>query len=257
MEPKIEVENLSFHYSGRPSLFDGIELSIGAGEFVGLIGPNGAGKTTLLELVYGNLKPHSGHVRLYSVEAASRNPVERARAAACLPQRLYTSGSSTVFDIVMSGRRPYRGLGGFSSEDEELALDAAKRLGVDAWLDRRSSELSGGEFQRVLVARAIAQAAPVLLCDEPASSLDPKHLWATFRLLRDLAHDDGVAVLASVHDLSLAATLCDRIVLLADGKILHDGTALSLDDTMLSRAYDVEVQTIRTKTGVFFTYGQG
>jgi iron complex transport system ATP-binding protein len=155
----------------------------------------------------------------------------------------------------MSGRRPYRSFQGYDASDERIALDAAKRLNVTEWLDRRGSDLSGGEYQRVLLARVLAQDTPLLLCDEPASSLDPKFVWSTFRLLKDLAHNEGVTVIVSIHDLALAATICDRLVLIKQGAICFDGLASSIDDNSLSLAYETSVSSIRTVSGTFFTYG--
>ena len=254
MEPLLAIEGLGFGYRGRPRLFSGLDLRVCPGELVGLIGPNGAGKTTLLELARGGLKPASGSVRLLGDDPRGLSPAERARRVACLLQRPQAPGASTVFDIVLGGRRPYRDLGGFSAEDEELALEAARRLGVEPWLERRGSELSGGEYQRVLLARVVAQGTPLLLCDEPASSLDPKHLWATFRLLKSLAREDGAAVLASVHDLPLAAAFCDRVVLLAEGRLCYDGGPEGLTDGLLSEAYGLGVRTVKTEAGIFFAY---
>lgn len=254
MEPRLEITSLNFSYHGRPLLLDGIDLKLYKGEFVGLIGPNGAGKTTLLRLALGTLRPGKGSITLIGKDPAALNPIERARLVACLPQRQQAPDVSTVYDIVMGGRRPYRGISGYSAEDEHIAISSASRFGVEKWLHRKGSELSGGELQRVLLARAVAQKTSVLLCDEPASSLDPKHLWATFRHLRELAHTDGVATLVSVHDLSLAASLCDRIVVLSDGHVHYDGLAGQLDEDLLSHAFGTTVHKIQTHDGSFFTY---
>lgn len=254
MDARLEIENIDFSYRKRPRLFSGLSLRIGPGELVGLIGPNGAGKTTLLELARGGLVPAAGRVRLLGASPSRLSSVERAKRVACLLQRPQAPGSSTVFDIILAGRRPYRSPSGFSAEDEDVALEAARRLGVESWLERRGAELSGGEYQRVLTARVVAQRTPLLLCDEPASSLDPKHLWSTFRLLRRLAHEDGTGILVSVHDLALACAICDRVVLLAHGEIRYDGKPGNLDDTILSAAYDTRVTTVKTDAGVFFAY---
>lgn len=254
MDTRLVIKNLHFGYKGCPKLFKGIELNIQAGELVCLIGPNGAGKTTLIDLSLGNYKPHSGSIKIQGAEISSLKYVERAQKVACLPQRYQVAGSSTVFDVIMSGRRPYRTFSGFTAQDEAIALSAAKRLAVDSWLDRKCSELSGGEYQRVFLARVIAQETPLVLCDEPASSLDPKYLWGTFRLLRNLAHDEDIAILVSVHDLSIAATICDRIVLVADGQILYNGPPSDLKDSILSLAYGTEVRSVKTDDGCFFSY---
>ncbi len=255
MDACIEIEALQFGYRGRPTLFKNFELCMHRGEMVGLIGPNGAGKTTLLELVQGKLKPSAGSIRVLGVDASARSVVERAQIAACLPQKHQSPGAATVYDIIMSGRRPYRSFQGYDASDERVALDAAERLNVSDWLDRKGSDLSGGEYQRVLLARVLAQDTPILLCDEPASSLDPKYVWSTFKLLKDLAHNDGVAVLVSIHDLALAATMCDRLVLIKNGEICFDGLASNLDDKTLSFAYETSVCSVRTISGTFFSYG--
>ncbi|PKL24008.1 MAG: hypothetical protein CVV47_12150 [Spirochaetae bacterium HGW-Spirochaetae-3] len=257
MEPRLELNDVSFSYAGRPPVFEHLGLRVYPGQVVGLIGPNGAGKTTILDLAFGRLRPRSGRVRILSCDPYEMSPIERARQIAYLIQRQNTPKAATVFDIVLSGRRPYRSLGGFMKEDEDIARWAALRLGIDDWLGRKASCLSGGEYQRVLMARIVAQSTPLLLCDEPSSSLDPKYLLSTFSLLKSLAREDSVAILVSVHDLMMASAFCDRIVLLAKGSVLFDGIPGELSDELLSDAYEMKIHRILTARGSFFAYGDG
>lgn len=254
MDESLIIENVHFGYKGGPTLFNGVYLKVHSGEVVGIIGPNGAGKTTLIGLSSGQYRPIKGCIRVHGVDMRSLKPIERARHIACLPQGNHIDGAATVFDVIMSGRRPYRTFGGYTSRDEEIALVAAKRLSVESWLDRPYAHLSGGERQRVALSRVIAQKTSIVLCDEPATSLDPKYLWSTFRLIRDVSHDDGVAVLVSIHDLSVACSICDRVVLVAQGHILYDGLASALSDRDLSSAYQTQVRSIQTSMGRFYTY---
>ena len=222
MDQRLDITSVDYSYRGDPELFKCVSLTVSAGEMVGVIGPNGAGKTTLLELAHGGLKPNAGTVQVLGEDPFTMTPVDRARKVAYLWQRQAHPSISTVFDIILSGRRPFRRLSGFTEVDEDIAVNAARRLGVDKWLEKPGAHLSGGEYQRVLLARIVAQAAPVLLCDEPGASLDPKHLWETFHTIRNLSSVEGTAVLVSIHDLSLATAMCDRIVLLVRGKILFN-----------------------------------
>lgn len=190
---------------GQCPVVDGVDLTVGPGEFLGLLGPNGAGKTSLLRGALG-LLPHEGLSNLTALP-----PRARARAAAFLPQGREIAWPVTVADLVALAD------GGMAAQGWALA-----RMGLDAYRDRRATELSGGEQARVLIARALAQDAPLLLADEPGAGLDPEAQIRTMQVFRDLA-DEGRAVVASVHDLGLAARHCTRLVLLHQGRKVADG----------------------------------
>ncbi|MDT0683344.1 ABC transporter ATP-binding protein [Roseicyclus sp. F158] len=196
----------------RPILND-ISLEVERGELVGLIGPNGAGKTTLLRAALG-LVPSSGQSSL-----AELAPRERARAAAFLPQAREIAWPIAVEDVVALGRTPHA-----PGPDDGSAVQAAlQRTGLVDLRRRAATRLSGGEQARVLIARALAQEAPLLLADEPAAGLDPSHAISTMKVFRGLA-GEGHGLVVTLHDLGLAARHCTRLVALKDGSIVADGS---------------------------------
>jgi len=207
---------------GRDDVLRDVDLTIHAGEVVALIGPNGAGKSTLLRVLAGLLRPRAGRVLLGEADLASLERGAAARRIAVVPQVFDTLFPFTVREIVALGRTPHRaGLGLFGANDAcavERALDA---LGSADLADRRIDRISGGERQRAVLAMALAQEPEVLLLDEPTAHLDPAHQLATLHLVRHLAAERGLAVLAIVHDVNLAA-LADRVAVLKDGRIVRD-----------------------------------
>lgn len=237
----LRLSGLSVTRRNRPVLH-GVSLSIGPGEFVGLIGPNGAGKSSLMEVALG-LIPFTGTSTLAAMPTEAR-----ARHAAYLPQAREIAWPVSVEDLVALGRIPWPG-GGRSGLDR-IATDAAiARMGLDPFRKRTALRLSGGEQNRALIARALAQDTPLLIADEPIAGLDPAQQLACLRLFRDLA-GEGRTVLASIHDLGLAARFCTRLVLLAGGRVLADGPAdVVLRDDLLRRAFGITVRRVDTPDG--------
>lgn len=217
----LTAQNLSFAYDGRPVLKE-VSLAVEAGEFVGLIGANGSGKTTLLRILLGLLSA-SGEVRLYGDLLKSLDRREVARRATMVPQDTRVDCAFTAREIVAMGRTPY--LGRFTPEgmaDKEAIARAMRETGVEGLAERTVTELSGGERQRVHLARALAQETRVILLDEPTANLDLAHQYEALELIREFAQSGGAA-LAAIHDLSLAARFCDRLLLLSEGRIVADG----------------------------------
>ena len=237
----LDLAGLSVTRRKRPVLH-GVTLSIGKGEFVGLIGPNGAGKSSLMEAALG-LIPFTGRSML-----AQMTPADRARHAAYLPQAREIAWPVSVEDLVALGRIPWPG--GRRSGADRAAIDAAiARMGLEPFRKRTALRLSGGEQNRALIARALAQDTPLLIADEPIAGLDPAQQLACLRLFRDLAVE-GRTVLASIHDLGLAARFCSRLVLLSGGHVLADGPAEEvLQDTLLRRAFGIGVRRVETPDG--------
>lgn len=237
----LRLSGLSVTRRNRPVLH-GVSLSLNPGEFVGLIGPNGAGKSSLMETALG-LIPCTGTSSL-----AAMPPAQRARHAAYLPQSRDIAWPVSVEDLVALGRIPWPG-GGRGGLDR-IAIDAAiARMGLEPYRKRTAQRLSGGEQNRALIARALAQDTPLLIADEPIAGLDPAQQLACLRLFRDLAAE-GRTVLASIHDLGLAARFCSRLVLLAEGHVLADGSVDAvLRDDLLARAFGITVRRVDTPDG--------
>jgi iron complex transport system ATP-binding protein len=214
------LENLTVGFGKKPVL-TGISLRIMAGELLVLAGPNGSGKTTLLKTIAGILKPLAGRVLLDGRDTASMGKREKAGRISLLFQGTSPGWPFTVREIIAQGRFPYQGIfGAEHARDQKAVAQAIKAAGLSGFEERPVTELSGGEFQRVLIARAMAQEAGLLLFDEPANTLDPKYQFMVMTLIRSIT---GTGALVSLHDLNLARLYADRIVLLGDGKIFALG----------------------------------
>lgn len=240
----LHLENLTVKRGECPVL-DGISLTVGQGEFVGLIGPNGAGKTTLLRAALG-LLPHLGRSNL-----AALTPQDRARIAAFLPQAREIAWPVTVESVVALGRVPHRA-GSHGPKDQAAINRALDRMGLSGFRGRTATALSGGEQARVLIARALAQDTPLLLADEPVAGLDPAAQIRTMQVFADLAAE-GRSVIASVHDLGLAARHCTRLIMLETGRIAADGPPRDvLSDALLARVFGVQGFHTETPHGHVF-----
>ncbi len=224
MPPALQVEGLRAAYGGGEVL-RGISLTMAQGTMLGVAGPNGGGKSTLLRTVTGLLQPSEGRVEILGRDAANLPARERARLVAVVPQIEVPLWDFTVGAMITHGRHPHRALlAPLSAADRAAVARAARRTDVLGLMDRRVGALSGGEWQRVLLARALAQEAPLLLLDEPAAHLDPGHRWDLHRILRELVTEEGRSVLCVSHDLNLAAQHCDRLLLLGGGVVTAAGT---------------------------------
>ena len=237
--PMIAVRDLVVSRGGERVL-DRVSLSVDRGELVGLVGPNGAGKTTLIATVNGTLGIDGGAVELAGADRRELSQREVARRVATVPQETNTAFEFPVESVVEMGRTAYVSRFGTTTEaDREAIRRAMDRAEVTEFADRSVTTLSGGERQRVLFARALAAETPGLLLDEPTASLDINHQIRTLELVRE-AVDDREAALAAIHDLNLAARVCDRLVLLAGGAIRASGTPREvLSDDALAEAFGV------------------
>jgi iron complex transport system ATP-binding protein len=224
----VEIQGVEAGYPGRVGdqlVLRGIDLHVAPGEMLALIGPNGAGKSTVLRVASGLLRPRVGRVLLDGTELASLSSKARAQRIAVVPQEGPLPSGLLVREMVSLGRTPYlRALLGPTAEDRQAVDSAIAAVGVEPLANRFVDELSGGERQRVILARALAQQPRLLLLDEPTANLDLHYQVAMLELVRGLSREYGLAVLAAVHDLQLAALYCDRVALLNRGQILSQGS---------------------------------
>ena len=212
-------------------------FAIGSGEIVAVVGPNGAGKSTLLRVLAGLLRPTAGAVSLDGHDLTTMSRSALARRIAVVPQIFDTLFPFTVREVVALGRTARLGAFGRASVDDVAAVDRAiDELELGPLASRRIDRLSGGERQRAVLAMALAQETAVLLLDEPTVHLDPGHQLATLELLRDLGTRRQLAICAVLHDLNLASAFASRIVAIADGRIVREGTPLEVIHPDLVRA---------------------
>jgi iron complex transport system ATP-binding protein len=219
-----------------------ISVSIERGTIVGLLGPNGSGKTTLVRILAGILPPLAGQVLVDGRPIGQLTRRELARRIAVVPQETHSTFDFSVMDMVLMGRYPH--LGPFELEgatDQAIAREALAATGTSVFEGRAFATLSGGEKQRVVIAGALAQASDVLLLDEPTAALDLRYQFEITSLLRALNLRRGVTMVVSTHDLNLAAALCERVVLLKDGRVLAQGaTAETLTAGNIRLLYDID-----------------
>jgi len=221
----IEARGVSFTYPrGERTILRDVSLLLQPGAIVGLLGPNGCGKTTLLRLLSGMLKAQSGDVLIDGRPVAALTRRDIARRIAVVPQETHATFEFTVIDVVLMGRYPH--LGPFELEgpaDLDIARQALEATGTRHLESRPFASLSGGEKQRVVIAGALAQTADVMLLDEPTASLDLAYQLEVAALLRNLNRTRGTTMVVCTHDLNMAASLCDEVVLLRDGAVLAHG----------------------------------
>lgn len=232
----IEVKNISFSYGRKPILTD-VGFTAQAGECVGILGNNGVGKSTLITCINRIRIPTAGEVFIdgKSVKSMTRN--ELARSIAYVAQKNEMT-QTTVFDCVLLGRKPYIKWG-VSQEDLDLCTAMIQRVGLEELQLRSLDELSGGELQKVMLARALVQQPKVLLLDEPTSNLDPRNQYEMMALVQEIAREQGITVLIVIHDLNLALRYCDKFYFLKDGKGYRYGGMEIVSDTVIETVYGI------------------
>jgi iron complex transport system ATP-binding protein len=240
----VAFEQVTVEAGGR-RIVDGVSFAVEPGAWVSLLGPNGAGKTTLLRVLAG-LRRFSGSVRLAGRELAELGRREAARQIALVPQTPIVPTAMSVGDYVLLGRTPHMGvLAREGLGDRAAASEALIRLELAQLADRQLGSLSGGELQRAVIARALAQSAPVLLLDEPTTALDVGHQQQVLELVDELRRADGLTVVAAMHDLTLAAQYGDRIVLVDSGRVVAEGGAREvLTEERIASLYGATVRVV-------------
>jgi len=245
---------LSFHdvevRFGAHEVLRKVSFALAPGEVVGVLGSNGAGKTTLLRLASGVREPDGGRVEIEGRPLPGIPRRELARRLALVPQDLHVPFPFSAGEIVLMGRSPHQPALGFeSARDVEIALGALARLGIEELADRSITQLSAGERQLVLLARALAQDPSVLLLDEPTAFLDLRHRIDVLRVVRGFAEAGGAALIVS-HDLGLAARICDRLVVLCEGQILAEGSPEEVvRPEILERAFGISADVFTAPDG--------
>lgn len=249
----IGVESVCFRYrsdqSGRPWTIDAVSFAVNSGEVLGIVGPNGSGKSSLLKLLVGLLQPTCGDIRMEGRSVRQIEPHVLARMVAVVPQEFVQVFPFTVAETVLMGRFPHRRTGWWNlgmGDESEADLLVAHRAMVDADVaalaDRSVSDLSGGERQRVMIARALAQEPRILLLDEPMAFLDINHQIEMCELIRRLNRERALTVVMVSHDLNVASHVCDRLVMLKEGRVCHTGTpAETIREDVLRLVYGCDV----------------
>ena len=255
---KLLLKQVSFHYQGGFALQD-IDLSLPEKTFLALIGPNGSGKTTLLQLMSGLLQAKSGRVRLENQPLDTLTRRELARQIAVIASDQYFAFPFPVAEIVAMGRFPYLGkLQTLTHRDRQIVEEALQSTEIEHLKDRPISQLSSGERQRVLLARAVAQSPAILMLDEPNTHLDIHHQIGIFRLLQHLNQEHSMTVVVVLHDLTAASAFCRTVALLSEGKLVKTGTPQEVITTeTICSVYQAEIEVHPSPTGGFpqISYG--
>jgi len=254
--PVLDIRSLSAAY-GEVTALDRVSISVNRGEILGLIGPNGAGKSTLIRVVSGILKAKAGEVLLNKQNITSYTPSQRARVLAVVPQARQLGGAFSVEQAVLLGRTAYLGfLGKPSKLDLEKTYWAMKQTEVTHLSERKLAEISGGEQQRVLLARALAQDTPVLLLDEPTNHLDLKYQVNLLTLLKSLVNKQNLTVLMAMHDLNQVSGTADRVALLVDGCLHSIGKPEEvLTPDNINETYQTKVESFNhPRTGKHYIF---
>lgn len=243
---KIQAEKVDVSY-GANQILKEVSIDIGAKEFVGVIGPNGSGKSTLLKCIYRVLKPDAGYIFLNEEELLHMSYRESAKKMAVVAQHNYYNFDFSVQEVVLMGRAPHKkALERDTARDYEIVKQALEKVGMESFAQRSFSTLSGGEQQRVILARALAQQTPCLILDEPTNHLDITHQLHLMKLVKQL----DVTVISAIHDLNIAASFCDRIYALKDGKIVGSGTPREvLTQSFIRQVYQVETEITTDSKG--------
>lgn len=233
----ISVRNLKFQI-GEVEILKGVDLNVPEGKFVGIIGPNGSGKSTILKCIYRVYRDYHGSIFLNGKNLSEISHRDRAKMLSVVGQFNDLQFDFTVEDMVMLGRSPYkRFMEKDTDEDQRIVLDAIEKVGLKGTEKRTLSTFSGGERQRIVLARALAQRSPVMILDEPTNHLDIKYQLELLELVKSL----GGTVVAALHDISLACLFCDELYAIQDGKVIGKGTPDELiDETFILNLYDVE-----------------
>jgi len=251
----IEIKNLSAGYSKRDDgVLHDVSLTIGNGQIGVLLGPNGSGKSTLLKTVAGLLKPKTGDIIIDDLSIHKASKKEWSRRVAYVPQGL-SYGPLSVYDTILLGRLPFFTFAP-SKQDHEKTAEVIKDLGLESFALKNVQELSGGEQQKVAIARALNQEPTVLLFDEPTSNLDLRNELLIVEEAKRLANTKNLTILIAIHDLNIALSLGDRFFFLKDGRLIAEGDKESVNASSIKETFGVDAKVIKAGNETYLVYGQ-
>ena len=232
---------------GNNEILKGVSIDSKNKEFVGIIGPNGSGKSTLLKCIYRTLKPNGGCIMLGNTHISTMSVKESAKKLAVVAQHNYYNFDFSVEEVVLMGRSPHKKrLEPDNSKDYQIVNESLDKVGMLEFKNRSFSTLSGGEQQRVILARALAQQTPCLILDEPTNHLDIKYQLSLLNIVKDL----DLTIVAAIHDLNIAAMYCDRLFVMKNGKIVGSGTPQEvLTKEFIKEIYDIDVEIVNDSKG--------
>lgn len=241
---ELYVNDLKFGYTKKSLVVKGVSFSARSGQLISLIGPNGSGKTTIIKCLNKILTPRCGTVMLDGKDIQKMPPIEMAKSIAYVPQFTNSAISGSVMDVVMMGRRPYIKWR-ISHEDIEIVLNILQELNIEHLAHEQFEELSGGQRQKILIARALVQKPDLYLFDEPISFLDIKNQIDIMELARNMVEKENKAVIMVVHDLNMAMRYSDQVILLRTGKVEASGLPKSvLNHEHIKTVYDVDIRIL-------------
>lgn len=238
----LKIKGLRFHYHNGPEVLKSVDFHLKKGEFLAILGNNGVGKSTMLKCFNRIISPDGGSVSMNGEEILHMSQREVSKRIAFVAQTV-PNIQMTVHDMVMLGRRPYMKWG-FTEKDHEIVHEAMDSLHISHLRGRFLNELSGGERQKVMLARALAQQPRVLLLDEPTSSLDLKNQYQVLEIVRAICHEKGITAMVVIHDLNLALRFCDRFLLMKKGEVYRYGGQEILDREALLQVYGVHGEVV-------------
>ena len=228
-----------------------MDIEAKSGELVTVLGPNGCGKSTLIKTLCGVLKPKAGRIFIDDREVSEIDKKERSRLVSYVPQDFAKGEYTTVYDAVLIGRRPYIDWT-YSKQDIEICADAIMKMKVEPYIDRFVNELSGGQLQRVIIARSLAQDPQFYIFDEPTSSFDLRNQLDLMRIMKGIIKEKNACLLVALHDINLALRYSDRVIVMKDGVIYKEGTPEEvITPKTISEVYGVDAEIVTTPKGRF------
>ena len=252
----LSATNVSFSYRKNEKVLNAVSMRISAGEFLCLLGSNGSGKTTLLRCLLGQLNPMSGQIYLDQKPLESFTRKKLATRIAYVPQQPVFSLEMRAIDVVLTGRFSHSSTLGFTGEDDlKIAMRSMELTETTDFANRPVCELSGGEAQRVMIARALTQQPTVMLLDEPTSHLDIKHQLTIYDLMKRLSHEQNMGIICVSHDVNLASKFADKAMLLNRGQVVASGEIENvITKENLEDCYDISVDLLETEQGAKLIY---